>query len=194
MVDDTQIPRRRGEAVRQKVLEAAADEVATRGIEFATVADIAARAGVHQTSIYRRWKTRENLLLDALLERSAAAIPDPDTGTLRGDLIALLQMLSIYLRSPVGTALLRAGTLVVDERYNHAKQQFWKERLDALTPLVDRAIDRGELPHGTDAQLTLETLIAPLHLRVLLTGQPLDDTLPERITDLIMAGCSPATP
>jgi len=190
MSDPARSPRRRGDVVRRAVLAAAADEVAAGGIEAASVAAIAARAGVHETSIYRRWKTRENLLVDALLDRSAQAIPIPDTGSIRTDLITLVRLLSSYLGSPLGTALLRAGVLAVDDRYAHARQVFWDTRRAALLVVIDRAINRGELLPGTDARLTLEALLAPLHLRILLTGEPLDDTLPEQLTDLVLNGIS----
>ncbi|MGH3166186.1 MAG: TetR family transcriptional regulator, partial [Trebonia sp.] len=76
---------KRGEALRRAVLDAAVLEIAEAGAEAASVQSVAARAGVHETSIYRRWKSRENLFLDAIIDRAQAVVPVPDTGSLRGD-------------------------------------------------------------------------------------------------------------
>src|SRR5580658_9819825 len=95
---------RRGEHVRRTVLAAAFEELAANGFDAATVAGVAKRSGVHETTVYRRWTTRENLFVAALLERSADAIPTPDTGTVRGDLLAIVREVLAYVGSPVGAA------------------------------------------------------------------------------------------
>jgi AcrR family transcriptional regulator len=76
-----EVSHRRGEHVRKTVLAAAFEELAANGFDGATVAGVAKRSGVHETTVYRRWVTRENLFVAALLERSADAIPAPDTGS-----------------------------------------------------------------------------------------------------------------
>ncbi len=62
-----------------------------------------------------------------------------------------------------------------------------------LAPAVERGIARGDLRAGTDARLLLETLVAPLHGRLLLTGEPIDD-LPERLVDLLLDGAAAHRP
>jgi AcrR family transcriptional regulator len=181
---------RRGEHVRRTVLNAAFEELAANGFEAATVAGVAKRSGVHETTVYRRWATRENLLVAALLERSADAIPAPDTGSIRDDLLAIVREVLAYVGSPAGTAILRAATLPVDHAYADAREAFWAHRLDALAPVVVRGIERGELRAGTDGRLLLEMLIAPIHGRLLLTGEPLDDDLAERLVDLALSGAA----
>ncbi len=188
MLEDKPAPRPRGEVVRSSVLGAAVEELAAGGIDGASVANIAARAGVHETTIYRRWKTRENLLVDALLARSSAAMPTPDTGSVRGDLSTLLRLLCDYLSSPLGNALLRAGALAIDDDRAQARRAFWTTRLAAVQVIIDRAVERGELQPGTDAHLAVEMLVAPVHLRLLLTGEPLDPALPDQVTDVLLNG------
>jgi hypothetical protein len=78
-------------------------------------------------------------------------------------------------------------TLTVDGQRD-AHQAFWAGRLNALRPVVERGIARGELRSDTDAGLLLETLIAPLHGRLLLTGETVDEQLGERIVDLVLRG------
>ncbi len=184
---------RRGEHVRQSVLAAAFEELVAHGFNGATVAGVAKRSGVHETTVYRRWVTRENLFVAALLNRSADAIPAPDTDSTRGDLLAIVRGVIGYVRSPTGTAVLRAAMLPVDDVYADARHAFWAQRLDALSPVVMRGIERGDLRADTDAQLLLETLVAPIHGRLLLTGEPVDDDFAERLVNQVLTGVASAT-
>jgi AcrR family transcriptional regulator len=184
---------RRGEHVRQTVLAAAYEELAAHGFDGATVAAVAQRSGVHETTVYRRWATRENLFVAALLERSADAIPAPDTGSTRADLLAIVREVVGYAASPAGMALLRAALLPVDDAYSDARKDFWSHRLDALSPVVQRGIERGDLRPDTDARLLLEILVAPIHGRLLLTGEPVDDGLAVQLVELALNGAA-ATP
>jgi AcrR family transcriptional regulator len=181
------VPHRRGEHVRRTVLVAAFEELAENGVGEATIAGVARRSGVHETTIYRRWVTKEKLFVEAMLSRSAEEIPTPDTGSVRGDLVAVVRAVIAYVTSPAGLAALHVASLTVDD-HHHARQAFWTGRIDALRPVVERGIARGELRPETDAGLFLETLIAPLHGRLLLTGETVDERLGERIVDLVLDG------
>jgi AcrR family transcriptional regulator len=186
----TGVSHRRGEHVRQTVLAAAFEELAANGFDGATVAGIAKRSGVHETTVYRRWVTRENLLVAALLDRSADAIPTPDTGSTRRDLLAIVRDIIAYVRSPEGGAVLRAAALPVDDTYAVLREGFWARRLDALSPAVARGIERGDLRADSDPRLLLEMLVAPIHGRLLLTGEPVDDDLAEQLVELVLNGAA----
>lgn len=179
--------RRRGEALRQAVLDAAVDEVTARGIDNTSVATVAARAGVHETSVYRRFGTRSELLLAASLERAARNVAVPDTGALRTDLIALARSIGAYLQSPIGAAMLRAA--VGTDALPRERETFWNRRLESLAPVVERAVSRGELPDDADARLIIESVTGPLHSRALLTRRRIDDEFTERLVDLVLDGC-----
>lgn len=185
-----EVSHRRGAHVRRIVLTAAFDELAENGVANASIAGVARRSGVHETTIYRRWITRENLFVDAMLNRSAQEIPVPDTGTIRGDLLAIAHAVIAYMTSPVGHAVLHAALLPAADGYTEARRAFWSGRIDALRVVVHRGIDRGELLATTDPGLLLETLVAPLHGRLLLTGEPIGDDLPERLVDLVLHGAA----
>ncbi|WP_330253427.1 TetR/AcrR family transcriptional regulator [Nocardia sp. NBC_00565] len=179
----------RSARVRQAVLDAALQALAEHGPDGVSVAEVARQAGVHETSIYRRWGTREQLVMDALLAYSQRELPVPDTGTLREDLRTFLRSVSTYLDSPLGKALARAmATSDDDETLAASRAQFWESRLELARVMIDRAVDRGDLPRDTDPTLTLELLIAPLHFRALLTRQPLDDDHAERMVDTLLRG------
>jgi Tetracyclin repressor-like, C-terminal domain len=92
-----------------------------------------------------------------------------------------------YVTTPVGLAMLQVASLAADDQQD-ARQAFWAGRINALRPVVERGIARGELRPDTDAGLLLETLIAPLHGRLLLTGETVDEQLGERIVDLVLRG------
>lgn len=188
MTESTTGLRRRGEALRTAVLAATLAEIAERGLDGASVAAIADRAEVHETSIYRRWGTREHLLTEALLRSSADQIPTPDTGTIRGDLIALAGALAAYLGTPLGRALVRSMAQAGDAEFVAAHQTFWVGRFVALEPVIARAVTRGEIRADVDPALVLEAVVAPINMRVLLTREPLDGTLPEQLADLVLAG------
>ena len=188
----TGVSHRRGEHVRQNVLAAALEELAANGFDGATVAGVAKRSGVHETTVYRRWVTRENLLVAALLARSADAIPAPDTGSTREDLLAMVRGVIAYAGSAEGTAVLRAALLPVDDAYAGAREAFWARRLDALSPVVMRGIERGDVRADIDARLLLEMLVAPIHGRLLLTGEPVDDDFAQQLVDQALSGAASA--
>ncbi|WP_405927264.1 TetR/AcrR family transcriptional regulator [Streptomyces sp. NBC_00035] len=181
----------RSARVRQAVLDATLRAVAEHGPDAVSIPEVARQAGVHETSVYRRWGTREHLVIDALLTYSQLQLPIPDTGTLREDLITFAGSLADYLNSPFGKALARSMAAADDDpSLAEGREEFWRGRFDLARIMIDRAVARGELPKDTDPELALEVLIAPLHLRVLLTHQPIDDHLTGRLVDLLLDGLS----
>src|SRR5262245_60454316 len=108
----TEVQRRpggRSARVRADVLTAALDTLIAAGWSGFTIEAVATRAGVHKTTVYRRWGTREDLLLDALLARSAERVEIPHTGDPAEDLRALLRAVRDNLSTPVGEALARVA-------------------------------------------------------------------------------------
>src|SRR5580698_11541331 len=89
--NDSKQTRRHGAELEQAILDAAWEQLIAEGYEHFTIETVAARARTSKPVLYRRWKTREDLLRDTVRHRGAADLPViPDTGTLRGDLLALL--------------------------------------------------------------------------------------------------------
>jgi AcrR family transcriptional regulator len=171
------------------VLDATLDVLHLHGMDGLTVAEVSTRAGVHETSIYRRWGTRENLMIDALLEEAEELLPIPDTGSLRDDLIAYLTSLAAYLTTPQGNAFDRALAAAGDDpAASQARKQYWDTRHSLSGEIITRGIDRGELPGTTDPRLAVEMLVAPLHFKVVLSREPLDPGLPTRLVDALLGG------
>lgn len=178
----------RSARVRAAVLQATIDVVLEHGADGLSIAEVAQRAGVHETSIYRRWGTKSALALDAVLDRTRTDLPTPDTGTLRGDLLALLHDVALFVRTPVGGLLLRMAVQEDLAEYEAARDQFWTARYAVGATVLDRAESRGELRPGVDRRLAFEALLGSLHTRVLLTREPLDDAFLEGTVDLLLAG------
>ncbi|GAF46990.1 TetR/AcrR family transcriptional regulator [Rhodococcus wratislaviensis] len=178
----------RSARVRQAVLTATLDQVAEHGIEGLTVGDVAARAGVAETTIYRRWGTRTALVADAVTELAAVGNPVPDTGTLRGDLHQLADQIAHLISRP-GIARLLATTIALsaDPDVAAARRRFWNDRFERTAHVIRKAIERGELPEDVDPREVLETLSAPLYFRLLVGDQPLESAFITRCIDHTIA-------
>jgi AcrR family transcriptional regulator len=190
------VPRRRpgGRAARVKeaVHRAVLDVVAEHGVDKVGIPEISRRADVRDSSIYRRWGTRENLILDALLAVSERALQLPDTGTLHGDLTAFATALIDYLRAPLGDGLVRALSFVTDSReLSEARKKFWDTRYQADELMISRAVARGELPPDTDARIAIELLIAPIHFRNLLTHEQIDAEFASQLATYVIHALKP---
>lgn len=158
------------------------------GTSPVSIPEIAARAQVAPSSLYRRWGTWQNLAAEALLEESRTAIPIPDTGSVRDDLVEFAQSLATLLRTRRGTALVRTlASLEPTADLAAARARFWDERLTLASVMVERGIERGELPAGTDARRLVEMLVAPLHVRLLLLGVDPGTGIIEQV-DLLLDG------
>ncbi|MFE0858153.1 TetR/AcrR family transcriptional regulator [Streptomyces mutabilis] len=182
--------RRRGEPMRRAVLAAAVDLLSTQGLAGTTVGAVARSAGVHETSVYRRWGTRENLILDALTTELDSALPVPETGCVRDDLLGFFSSLAALLGTAQGRALLRLS-VENDDTLEDRRGPYWSERLDRAVVMVRRGVDRGELAADTDPALLVEAVSGPLFVRVLLSGAPLDEALVRGLVDLALEGARP---
>jgi AcrR family transcriptional regulator len=176
--------------VRAAALEATLAELADGGYAALSLERVARRAGVHKTTLYRRWGTREELVLEAMLERAAEHISVPDTGSLRRDLLELVSTAAANAASPEVAAMARAVAAgsPYDSRLAAANRRFWDQRLALDAVIVERAIERGEVAAGTDARRVIEAVLGPLHLRLLLTGEPVDRSFLEGIVDVVVDG------
>ncbi|WP_434587342.1 TetR/AcrR family transcriptional regulator [Streptomyces sp. A5-4] len=179
----------RGPKVRAAVHAATLDELARKGYAELTVDAVAKRAGVHKTTVYRHWKDRESLVVDTLAEHFAAEIPTPDTGAVETDLRALARALAASMTDPVGAAVQTAmysdaGRL---PEIAEARRAIFANRIRRAEPVVSRAIERGELPEATDPAELFKLLAAPIHFRLLVTGEPVDDAAADQAVRIVLA-------
>jgi AcrR family transcriptional regulator len=186
-------PRTGGRSARviSAVVDATVAVLAEEGWPNFSVAEVAERAGVHETSIYRRWRTKEALINHAIMARMSGQLPIPDLGSVRADLIELLRAALTFLRSPIGGALVRmAVALPPSPQATDFKRTFWSGRFPAILAVIERGVQRGELDPNVDRQLLMEMFIGLFHVRVFLMDNPHDEGLPERVVDLALRGAA----
>ena len=174
---------------RRRAVAATLDLVIERGVAGATIEAVSARSGVAKTTIYRHWPNQAFLVLDAF--RSVAPDPpEPDTGTLGGDLTILLGGLADALSSgPAGAlmpALLEAAQRDPAFARLHAEETVRRHR--PVLAVLHRGRQRGELPADTDLDDVLDLLAGPIVHRRFITGGPLDLAFVEQVVTNALAG------
>lgn len=188
-------PGGRAARVRAAVLAATAELLDEVGYESTTYDEIANRAGVHKTTVYRRWPSKPELVSDALDLHSEQHVPVPDTGALAGDLAALAEAVAANITSVGGarrsTSIIAAGAH--SEELADRIHRFMLRRVTLTQPIVTRAIARGELPADTDPRVVIEALVGPIWFRLLLTGEPIDEDFLAALVTLVERGATAAT-
>ncbi|MFI7205980.1 TetR/AcrR family transcriptional regulator [Micromonospora aurantiaca (nom. illeg.)] len=141
--------RRRGEELEQAILRAAAEELRESGYAGMTMDRVAARAGTNKNAIYRRWPHRAALGVAAYRHLSDAAMPNPDTGTLRGDALEMLRLANETWSSPHGAVLrgLLAAAADDPEMLTLMRERSGADTMDrAWIGMLERAAARGQAP------------------------------------------------
>ena len=179
----TKRPGGRSERVRHSVLSATADELLERGLEQLSIASVARRAGVHHTTVYRRWPTKSQLVLDAAVELTRQRMPAPDLGELRLDLHAYFGGLLDALADPRVLALVRSLIAAPGAEFTEQRDRYWQDRFGVTAEIVHRAVERGELAANVESWRIIELVAGPLWMRVLLTGLPVDEEFLSRAID-----------
>ena len=172
-----QRPGGRTAQVRRTVLDATVLELVEHGFRGLTVEGVATRAGVNKTTLYRRWRNRESLVVDAVEVFAVEQADVPDTGDLDEDLRRWAHSIRRTLSGPVSGALVRAvfGGASDSPVVHELRRRFWLTRSALVVQLVERAVERGQLPAGTDAEEVIKHVGAPLYYRVLVLDEPLTD-------------------
>ena len=182
-------PGGRSARVRSSVLAAALAVLVDHGVERFSIAEVATRAGVHETSIYRGWISRERLMIDALMAAGEEVLPIPDTGSLRDDLVRFASSIVVLLSSPLGRALDHAFAVATDDpAIVDACTSFFNKRFELASSIIRRAIERGDVAECADPALAIELLVAPLHFRYLLSHAPLNEDFAEQLAVLVISG------
>ena len=168
--------------VRAAVLAAAGDALAEGGIDGLDLADVARRAEVGKTTVYRRWGTVPVLVAELLEDMAEQSLPRVETGSLLEDLTANARLVRATLADARQGALFKAviAAATCDERTARALHRFYEVRVREWAPCVEQAVERGEVPEGTDAHEVVRAVSAPLYYRLLASGHPLDEAAAER--------------
>lgn len=173
---------------RRKAVEAAQFLIAEHGIDACTLDGVAKRSGVAKTTLYRHWGSA-NMLLVHSIDCSIERVPTPNTGSLRGDLLEVLGRFTEVASDPANRLLMLdvIAAAAKDPDLADVQRSMVAERSRPLRELVQRAIDRGEIP-DVDLALATDFIEGPLMAKVMKTREtPTADELPAMV-ELIAQG------
>lgn len=179
--------RRRNDAARRAILDAATELLARSG-PAVTVGDIAAAAGVSKHTIYRWWPSKGAVLLDAATEWARSDAPDPDTGTFAEDLRAFLGATFAVVAAPPAATLLRAvlAEAQTDSATAELLSAFVHDRRGILHGILRRALARGELAADNDLELLIDQVYGVLWYRLAVARAPMNPEIAVRLADSIL--------
>lgn len=183
--------RPRSEESRQSILRSTLKLLQQNG-GFAdlSIEAIAADANVGKATVYRWWPTKAALVADAFSASAEGELQFPNTGSLQRDMSLQMRRLIRIFQSPRGkvVAALLAGGQSDPELIEAFRDRFlWPRRKQAYQTL-QRGIDRGELPAGSDLDLILDALYGPIYMRFLIRHFKLDESFADQVCGLVLKG------
>lgn len=180
--------RRRNQAARRAILDAALRLLADADGAPVTVETIAREAGVGKQTLYRWWPSKGAVLLDALTDRAEQDVPAPDTGSLRDDLRAVVAATFEGASTPPTAPALRtlAREAARDPHLAVLMREFTGARRAALREVLERGRERGELPKGRDLDLMVDQVYGVFWYRFLLGHAPLDERTATDLADSLV--------
>jgi AcrR family transcriptional regulator len=187
--------RPRSEKAHKAILAAAAELLLARGLAAVSMDTVAERAGVSKATIYRWWPSKETLALDALYTEWASVQPYPrDTGSLRGDLLALLRPWARLVGSRPYARVITALLAEVHTDPAFASEYHTRvvePRREQARVILRRAIERGEIPASTDIEVAVDLIYGPLWHRLLHGHAPLNDRFVQEVVTTALGGIQP---
>jgi AcrR family transcriptional regulator len=184
-------PRRARSQTERAILDSTRELLAERGVPHLTVEAVAARSGVAKTTIYRRWRGKDELALAVVIDMVEQVVRTPDLGDTRAELVSFVDATVTILRTTLMGRVLQGivSDLATDAGLARAfTEKVVRVRLGEVARLVEIGIGRGDIAFDADPQLVHELLFGPVYYRLLLSGDPLEDGLAERIVDTVITG------
>ena len=189
---DIDIPARRpgrprDERCDQAILRATLDILQESGVARLSIDGVAARAGVGKATIYRRWTSKESLVLEALRSDSEP-ITEPDTGHLRTDLEEYFDHLTERFAANDGSDVLShlIEAACYDAEVRVSLDAYIHQRQKPLLAILRRGAQRGEISPEVDHKVLVEALVGPIIYRRLLTGARIDRKYVRKLLDIVL--------
>jgi AcrR family transcriptional regulator len=185
--------RPRDERADRAILAAALELMAEQGARDLRMDDVADRAGVGKATIYRRYRSKDELIA-AAVAALVSEITVPDTGSTHDDLLALMGNAVKVYRGSVEAGVMPS---LVDamrrdpDLARTVREGFLARRRAALRSVLERGVERGDLRPDLDFELALDVLGGPLFYRLLITGGPTDERFAEGVATLVLRGFAP---
>jgi AcrR family transcriptional regulator len=189
--------RQRSFETEQAILQVTRELLVECGVQGLTIEKVAARAGVAKTTIYRRWRDKDELALAVVLDMVEQVVKLPELGDTRAELLAFVNAAVEVLGSTLMGRVMQG--LVSDLATDPELARAFRERVVSVRDaeverLVERGIARGDLRPDTDAETAHELLIGPVYYRLLLTGQPLNRAFAKRNVEAVLRAFAPDSP
>jgi AcrR family transcriptional regulator len=183
----------RTERSKQAVLDATRDLLAESGdVGALTIEAVASRSGVAKTTIYRRWRDKWELALDAVMIDMLPRFTVPvDVGDTRKELRTFVGSVVKNLSSvPSGPAMQGlASEIATDpDLAREYRERVVEPRREVLRPVIERGIARGDLRPDTDVRIVHELLVGPIFYRLFFSGPPINRRLGEHLVDAVLEG------
>ncbi|MEV0203028.1 TetR/AcrR family transcriptional regulator [Nonomuraea sp. NPDC050691] len=173
---------------QQEIFDATLRLVAERGYDGLTVEGVAERSGVNKTTIYRWWPSKAALLGAALVEADVLGFDPPDTGSLRGDLVALVEGMAALLTRPPARDIALAALAAAVRHPELDGRRFFADRFARERPVFERAVRRGELSRTADPMLVVDLLAGAVWVRAVFRGQPATGGFAEEAVSAVLDG------
>ena len=173
------------------ILSATLEEISEKGYTALTIESVAERAGVNKTTVYRRWPTKAELTLAALSQEGDLLFADPDTGDVVEDFLVVTRRLAEILTSRRGRALY---LVVIQEVVAGGALSLPSVNQRAAYAIVERAVARGDLPIGTDAEMIVSALFGAVIQRALLEPKAVTEDFFRRLVTFTMLGVGAEPP
>ncbi|MFZ2012695.1 MAG: TetR/AcrR family transcriptional regulator [Nocardioides sp.] len=182
-------PGSRASTIEQAALDAARQLLADAGVKGLTIEGVSARTGIAKTTLYRRWRSKEDLALAVVLDMARTAVAAPVHDDIRQALISYLAAATTILRTTLMGRVMQglASDLATDpDMANAFRTEVVTLRHTRLTELVRRGVDTGQLRTDVDVAILQDLLFGPIYYRLLFSGTPLEEDLAERIVDAVL--------
>ena len=189
--------RQRSAETEQVILQVTRELLVECGVQGLTIEKVAARAGVAKTTIYRRWRDKDELALAVVLDMVEQVVKLPELGDTRAELLAFVNAAVKVLGSTLMGRVMQG--LVSDLATDPELAQAFRDRVVSVRDgevarLVERGIARGDLRPDTNPETAHELLIGPVYYRLLLSGRPLDRAFAKRNVEAVLRAFAPESP
>jgi AcrR family transcriptional regulator len=176
----------RRERSEKAILEATRELIAERGVSGLTIEGVAARSGIAKTTIYRRWRDRDELALAILIDMTAAVKTPPDLGDTRRELLTFVKTATRIIKADRIVQGLVSEIATKPHLARAYRERIVDVRLTEVRSVIDRGVARVDLRPDTDVRVAHELLAGPLFYRLLFSGAPLNKAHTNQVVDAVM--------
>lgn len=182
--------RPRSEESRTAVLRATSELLHEVGLRAMTTEEIASRSGASKATIYKWWPNKHAVAVDAFLSEMMAESRDPDTGSAREDLAAVMRGLLHFYTGPSGRVFAQlVGEAQADPAIrDELRTNLVDSRRELFRTIFNRGVDRGELRGDVDPDAAIDLVIGPALYRLMIGHAPLTDAAADALVDVAVRG------